>query len=213
MKYGYFVADTIPPRIQNVYLYNFLKEQTTNKIKIELIKNKNLYTNNDTIKINGLFGFGYSGYDRQNSSYNKNGIYKRELTINGKRFYSYKFDDLIFSDGKKIDLLIDYEAYNIDKIRIKKLYQTINSKFSFLEKNDNRGLFKVIKDSLYNIKLIFEDINKNKSIVTLVVKRAENKKKFNFSENKIEDKLYHTDMEYERKYQRFKFNYTQKCIL
>ena len=200
LKYGYVVDDTIPPRIQNVYLYNFLKEQTTDKIKIELIKNKNLYTNNDTIKINGLFGLGYSGYDRQNSSYNRNGIYKRELTINGKRFYSYKFDDLIFSDGKKIDLLIDYQAYNIDKIRIKKLYQTINSKFSFLEKNDNRGLFNVIKDSLYNIKLIFEDINKNKSIVALVVKGAENEKKFNFSENKIEDKLYHTDMEYEKNF-------------
>ena len=148
LKYGYVVADTIAPRIHNLYLYNFLKERTSNKIKIELIKNKNLYTNNDTIKINGMFGFGYSGYDRQNSSYNKNGIYKRELTINGKRFYSYKFDDLIFPDGKKIDLLIDYEAYNIDKIRIKKLYQTIDSKFSFLENNDNRGLLKVIKDSI-----------------------------------------------------------------
>ena len=200
LKYGYVVADTIAPRIHNLYLYNFLKERTSNKIKIELIKNKNLYTNNDTIKINGMFGFGYSGYDRQNSSYNKNGIYKRELTINGKRFYSYKFDDLIFPDGKKIDLLIDYEAYNIDKIRIKKLYQTIDSKFSFLENNDNRGLFKVIKDSLYNIKIIFEDINKNKSIVSLVVKGSENEKSYNFSENEIEDKLYYTDMEYERKF-------------
>ena len=200
LKYGYVVADTIAPRIHNLYLYNFLKERTSNKIKIELIKNKNLYTNNDTIKINGMFGFGYSGYDRQNSSYNKNGIYKRELTINGKRFYSYKFDDLIFPDGKKIDLLIDYEAYNIDKIRIKKLFQTIDSKFSFLESNDNHGLFKVIKDSLYNIKIIFEDINKNKSIVSLVVKGAENEKSYNFSENEIEDKLYYTDMEYERKF-------------
>jgi len=200
LKYGYVVADTIAPRIHNLYLYNFLKERTSNKMKIELIKNKNLYTNNDTIKINGMFGFGYSGYDRQNSSYNKNGIYKRELTINGKRFYSYKFDDLIFQDGKKIDLLIDYEAYNIDKIRIKKLFQTIDSKFSFLETNDNHGLFKVIKDSLYNIKIIFEDINKNKSIVSLVLKGAENEKSYNFSENEIEDKLYHTDMEYERKF-------------
>ena len=200
LKYGYVVADTIAPRIHNLYLYNFLKERTSNKIKIELIKNKNLYTNNDTIKINGMFGFGYSGYDRQNSSYNKNGIYKRELTINGKRFYSYKFDDLIFPDGKKIDLLIDYEAYNIDKIRIKKLFQTTDSKFSFLESNDNHGILKVIKDSLYNIKIIFEDINKNKSIVSLVVKGAENEKSYNFSENEIEDKLYHTDMEYERKF-------------
>ena len=37
------------------------------------------------------------------------------------------------------------------------------------------GLFKVIKDSIYNIKIIFEDINKNKSIVSLVLV-AENEK-------------------------------------
>ena len=85
--------------------------------------------------------------------------------INGKSVFSYKFDDLTFQDGKKIDLLIDYKAYNIDKIRIKKLYQNINSKFSFLENVDNYGLFSVVEDSLYNIKIIFEDINKNKSIV------------------------------------------------
>ena len=194
-------------------IYKFLKDKLFEKIKIELIKNKNLYTSNDTIKINGLFGFGYSGYDRQNSSYNRNGIYKRDLIINGKSVYSYKFDDLIFQDGKKIDLLIDYKAYNIDKIRIKKLYQTINSKFSFLEKNDNRGLFKVVEDSLYNIKIIFEDINKNKSIVSYDFKGSKNENRFDFSENDIEDKLYHTDMEYEKKFQRFKFNYTQKCIL
>ena len=200
LKYGYFVSDTIPPMIQNIYLYKFLRENLSKKIKIELIKNKNLYSNNDTIKISGMFGLGYSGYDRQNSSYNRNGIYKRELIINGKSIYSYKFDNLIFPDGKKIDLLIDYKAYNIDKIRIKRLYQTINSKFSFLENNTNYGLFRVIKDSLYNIKIIFEDINKNKSVVSMVLKGTENQKTFDFSFKNVEDKLYHSDMEYEKKF-------------
>tara|TARA_B100000941_G_C28500756_1_gene554031 strand:+ start:246 stop:1943 length:1698 start_codon:yes stop_codon:yes gene_type:complete len=200
LKYGYFVSDTIPPMIQNIYLYKFLRENLSKKIKIELIKDKNLYFNNDTIKISGMFGLGYSGYDRQNSSYNRNGIYKRELIINGKSIYSYKFDNLIFPDGKKIDLLIDYKAYNIDKIRIKRLYQTINSKFSFLEKNTNYGLFRVIKDSLYNIKIIFEDINKNKSVVSMVLKGTENQKNFDFSFKNVEDELYHSDMEYEKKF-------------
>ena len=200
LKYGYFVSDTIPPMIQNIYLYKFLRENLSKKIKIELIKNKNLYFNNDTIKISGMFGLGYSGYDRQNSSYNRNGIYKRELIINGKSIYSYKFDNLIFPDGKKIDLLIDYKAYNIDKIRIKRLYQTINSKFSFLENNTNFGLFRVIKDSLYNIKIIFEDINKNKSVVSMVLKGTENQKNFDFSFKNVEDELYHSDMEYEKKF-------------
>ena len=200
LKYGYVVSDTIPPKIQSLYLYKFYRENISKKLKIELFKNKNLYTNNDTIKINGIFGLGYIGHDRQNSSYNRNGIYKRELIINGKSIYSYKFDDLIFPDGKKIDLLIDYEAYNIDKIRIKKLYQTINSKLSFLENNDNYGLFRIVKDSLYNINIIFEDINKNKSVVSLLIKGTEKEKKFDFYDNKIEEKLYHSDMEYKMKF-------------
>jgi hypothetical protein len=206
LNYGYLVSDTIAPKIQNVYVYKFLRDHLSEKIKIGLIKNKNLYTINDTIEINGMFGLGYTGYDRQNSSYNRNGIYKRELIINGKSIFSYKFDSLIFPDGKKIDLLIDYKAYNFDKIRIKKLYQTTNSRFSFLEDKDNYGLFEVIKDSLYNIKIIFEDVNKNKSIVRMVVKGGENENNFNFSQNEIDDNLYRTDMEYNIKFKNLNLN-------
>ena len=205
LKYGYYVADTIPPNIQDIFIYKSLKENFLKKIKIELTRKKNLYSLNDTIEITGILGFGYSGYDRQNSSYNRNGIYKRDLIINGKSVFTYKFDDLTFQDGKKIDLLIDYKAYNIDKIRIKKLYQNINSKFSFLEKNDNYGLFRVVEDSLYNIKIIFEDINKNKSIVSMIIKGSKNENMFDFSESDIESKLYHPDLEYEKKYENLKF--------
>ncbi len=206
LKYGYKVSDTVPPTIQNLYLYKFLGERISKKIKIELNKNKNLYIVSDTIETNGIFGFGYRGYDRQNSSYNKNGIYKRELIINEKSIFSYKFDHLIFPDGKKINLLIDYEAYNIDKTRIKKLYQTLNSKFSFLENNENYGIFKVVKDSTYSVKIIFEDVNKNKSIVSMVLKGAEMEKSFDFSENKIAGKLYHTDIEYDKKFKNLNLN-------
>ena len=205
LKYGYYVADTIPPSIQNIFIYKFLKDKIFKKIKIRLNRNENIYSVKDTIESTGILGFGYSGYDRQNSSYNRNGIYKRDLMINGKSVFSYKFDDLTFQDGKKIDLLIDYKAYNIDKIRIKKLYQNINSKFSFLENVDNYGLFNVVEDSLYNIKIIFEDINKNKSIVSMIIKGSKNENRFDFSESDIESKLYHPDLEYEKKYENLKF--------
>ena len=205
LKYGYYVADTISPSIQNIFIYKFLKDKIFKKIKIGLNRNENIYSVKDTIESTGILGFGYSGYDRQNSSYNRNGIYKRDLIINGKSVFTYKFDDLTFQDGKKIDLLIDYKAYNIDKIRIKKLYQNINSKFSFLENGDNYGLFNVVEDSLYNIKIIFEDINKNKSIVSMIIKGSKNENRFDFSESDIESKLYHPDLEYEKKYENLKF--------
>ena len=205
LKYGYYVADTISPSIQNIFIYKFLKDKIFKKIKIRLNRNENIYSVKDTIESTGILGFGYSGYDRQNSSYNRNGIYKRDLMINGKSVFSYKFDDLTFQDGKKIDLLIDYKAYNIDKIRIKKLYQNINSKFSFLENGDNYGLFNVVEDSLYNIKIIFEDINKNKSIVSMIIKGSKNENRFDFSESDIENKLYYPDLEYEKKYENLKF--------
>lgn len=212
LKYGYLVSDTIPPEIQNIFIYKFLREHLSKKIKIELRKNENFYSVTDTIKVNGMFGIGYSGYDKQNSSYNRNGIYKRELTINGESIFSYKFDELIFKDGKKIDLLIDYEAYNVENIRIKKLYQTINSKFSFLENNGSNGLFKIMKDSLYNIKIVFEDFNKNKSVVKMVIKGAESQNIFNYSESDIEDKLYHPDIEYEKKFKKLNLKIPQNAF-
>ncbi len=201
LKYGFFVLDTIPPTIQNIYIYKFLNNHASKRKRIALKKDKNLYTLIDTIKTNGMFGIGYSGYDKQNSSHNRNGIYKRELTINGEKVYSYKFDDLIFSDGKKIDLLIDYEAYNIDKIRIKKLYQSIESEFSFLEKNKYNGLFKVVKDSIYNVKILFEDFNKNISEVKLVLVGEDREDDLYFSKNEFNDKPYKPYKEYEVKYQ------------
>ena len=201
LKYGFFVLDTIPPTIQNIYIYKFLKKHTSKRKRIGLKKDKNLYTVIDTIRTNGMFGIGYTGYDKQNSSHNRNGIYKRELTINGEKVYSYKFDDLIFSDGKKIDLLIDYEAYNIDKIRIKKLYQSIESEFSFLEKNKYNGLFKVVKDSIYNVKILFEDFNKNISEVKLVLVGEDREDDLYFSKNEFNDKPYKPNKEYEVKYQ------------
>ena len=107
LKYGFFVLDTIPPTIQNIYIYKFLNNNASKGKRIALKKDKNLYRLVDTIKTNGMFGIGYTGYDKQNLSHNRNGIYKRELTINGEKVYSYKFDDLIFSDGKKINLLVN----------------------------------------------------------------------------------------------------------
>ena len=206
LKYGFFVLDTIPPTIQNIYIYKFLNEHTSKRKKIELTKNKNLFTVTDTIKTNGMFGIGYSGYDKQNLSYNRNGIYKRELTINGKKIFSYKFDEFTFPDGKKIDLLIDYEAYNIDKIRIKKLYQTIKTKFSFLNKGDNNGLFKVLKDSIYNVKILFEDFNKNKSIVKMILIGDDKDNDLYFSKNDFNEKPYKPDKEYKVKYELLNLN-------
>ena len=201
MKYGFFVLDTIPPTIQNIYIYKFLNKHASKRTRIALKKDKNLYKVIDTIKTNGMFGIGYTGYDKQNSSHNRNGIYKRELTINGEKVYSYKFDDLIFSDGKKIDLLIDYEAYNVDKIRIKKLYQSIESEFSFLEKNKYNGLFKVVKDSIYNVKILFEDFNKNISEVKMVLVGEDREDDLYFSKNEFNDNPYKPNKEYEVKYQ------------
>ena len=201
LKYGFFVLDTIPPTIQNIYIYKFLKKHASKRKLLKLKKDKNFYTVTDTIKTNGMFGIGYTGYDKQNSSHNRNGIYKRELTINGEKVYSYKFDDLIFSDGKKIDLLIDYEAYNIDKIRIKKLYQSIESEFSFLEKNKYNGLFKVVKDSIYNVKILFEDFNKNISEVKMVLVGKDKEDDLYFSKNEFNDNPYKPNKEYEVKYQ------------
>ena len=89
---------------------------------------------NDKIAKDGKIGFRIPNHDYLKSVLTK---YQKPITTTSINKTGsvplYVPDEIEDKFGDKIDLLIDYEAYNIDKIRIKKLYQSIESEFSFLE--------------------------------------------------------------------------------
>jgi hypothetical protein len=83
----------------------------------------NSIASNGIISINGDFGIEVSGYDQQDGSGNKNGIYKIEAFIDGDRFASFIADSIPFSQSRFLNALIDYEYYYQKHARFMRLYR------------------------------------------------------------------------------------------
>ena len=89
-------------------------------------------------------------------SYNRNGIYKAVVKVNGEEKFSYTFDKIDFRDGKKIEALIDYPTYREERIRIQKLFRDLDVDYSFLPKTAPNGFVDFEKDRAYQIEIVVE---------------------------------------------------------
>lgn len=166
---GFEVPDSIRPIIQGVYRYSMVDKKQGEKTDIPLTRiNDSVYSAN-ILKLGGDYGFGVRLFDRQDLSYNRNGIYHAELRVNGSLNFSYTFDKIDFSDGKKIDALIDYSTYKKERVRIQKFFRNYDVEYSFLRKSSPNGIIHFEKNRSYKVELIVQDFEKNTSYVNFYV--------------------------------------------
>jgi len=59
----------------------------------------------------GQIGFAVDAYDRQEGSWNKNGVYGVELYVDDKLFFRQVFDEFSFSETRYCNATTNYEAY------------------------------------------------------------------------------------------------------
>ncbi len=166
---GFEVPDSIRPNIQGIYRYSMVDKKHGEKTEIPLTRiNDSVYSAN-ILKLGGDYGFGVRLFDRQDLSYNRNGIYHAELRVNGSLKFSYTFDKIDFSDGKKIDALIDYSTYKKERVRIQKFFRNYDVEYSFLTKSSPNGIIHFEKNRSYKVELIVQDFEKNTSYVNFYV--------------------------------------------
>ena len=173
LQLGFEIPDSIRPIVQGFYRYkkneNGLSEKT--QLPIERI-NDSVYQA-DLQRLGGTHAFGVRLFDRQDLSYNRNGIYKATVTVNGRKTFSYTFDKIDFRDGKKIDALIDYTTYREERIRIQKLFKDLDVNYSFLPKTAPDGFVDFEKDRAYQVEIIVEDYSHNKTYISFYVEGKE----------------------------------------
>lgn len=160
---GYEIKDTQRPVIQELYQYNLDGSIEKNKISI-IRENDSTYTTKN-LSWYGKNGIGIRMYDRQDLSYNKNGIYKITVRLNGKEIIQYTMNRISFDDGKYINTLIDYAAYVNEGIRVQKLFRDLPYGFSFLPKKAANGILNIDAGRSYQLKIILEDFHGNKTYV------------------------------------------------
>ena len=159
------IQDTQRPVVRNVYYYNLDDSLQEKKQEIPLVrKNDSLYTT-DIQNWFGKKGIGIRMYDRQDLSYNKNGIYQIKVLLNGKETIKYSFDSISFDDGKLISTLIDYATYKTEGFRIQKLFRDLPHWMSFLPQEAPNGIMNFEENRSYQLQIILEDFHGNKTYI------------------------------------------------
>ena len=125
------------------------------------------------LEASGTISFGLQMFDRQNRSYNKNGIYAVQVNVNGIPHFQYQFDEMSFSDSKYIPLFIDYDAQTQENIKIQRLIRHVATKVNFLKENAGDGYLPLEEGKSYQIIIHVSDFHGNTTSVELYCKGFE----------------------------------------
>ena len=121
------------------------------------------------IKSYGKIGLGLKMFDRQDLSYSRNGIYKARVEINGKTIVRYEFDQLDYSDSKKLLVNLDYPTFIKKRSKILKLFFQNHKPLTFMKYLNNEGLFNIELGKSYLVKVIIEDFSGNSSYIEIYI--------------------------------------------
>ncbi len=170
------VKDSQRPQIQKLYLfYHEDNSITTPSESIPLQKVNDSSYSTPLIKTLGKIGLGIQMYDRQDLSYSKNGIYKAQIKVNGKSIVEYKFDELNYSDSKKLFINVDYATFKKDKRKIQKMFFQNHQPLTFMKLIHKEGLFDVQLGRSYLVKLVLEDFSGNAAHIEMYLEGAKRK--------------------------------------
>lgn len=90
---------------------------------IRLNNGKNgVFTIANPISVWGDIGISVDAYDRNGTYDNNYGIYNMKLLVNGKEYFSAKFDSYDYYDNRLVNLDRDYRLLQRDKGKFQKLY-------------------------------------------------------------------------------------------
>ena len=164
MEYPLEIKDSQRPQIQNLYIYDGIHPDSKKKEFPLVKKNDSVYTTAG-IHTGGKINVGLRLFDRQDLSYNKNGIYKATVRLNGIPQFEMEMDQISFNDSKYINLLIDYKEYAQKKRRIQRFITHPEQRISFLKGATANGEMEISPDKSYQIMIEVSDYKGNTSYV------------------------------------------------
>jgi hypothetical protein len=187
------VNDGQRPQIQKLFLFYPQNNTTlTHSEPVPLQKVNDSTYHTPMINSFGKMGLGLQMFDRQNLSYSKNGIYIAEVEVNGKKIVQFKFDQLDYSDSKKLFINIDYPKYKENKNKIQKLFFQNHKPLTFMKSMNAEGLFNVELGKSYQVKVVIEDYSGNSSCIIIYIEGT----KKEIPNKKLEGKLIEPRLDY-----------------
>lgn len=165
LLHGIEVEDQIRPQLRKLFVFN-KRDNDSLRVAEEISLNKvndSLYVTR-LIQGSGSLGFGLQLFDRQDRSWNKNGVYALRMNINGQTVFGYRFDAFSFQDSKGISQLIDYKTYVDQGTRVQKLFDPLFEDLSFIEQESD-GFVNIEPGKSYQLLIEVEDFAGNTSYI------------------------------------------------
>jgi hypothetical protein len=173
MHYGFRVEDTLAPVLRNLYIYPLNDTSsvhyTGERVKAVVRKKAHRRYSADKVEAYGMVGLGIDAYDQSNNTYNKNGLYKVEMWVNGMKVYETRMDKINFSTTRNINVLIDYPYYVRYRRYIQRLWKHEGARLPVFSVLVNQGKIKVEDGKNYNVLIRLSDFEGNTSEVMLTL--------------------------------------------
>lgn len=193
LLYGLPVNDRQRPQIQKLILYYPQQNSVlTPSKRLTLQKVNDSTYQTPLIMTSGKIGLGIQMFDRQDLSYNRNGIYQAIMEVNGKKVVDYKFDTLNYSDSDKLFVIVDYPKFKNERYKVVKLFFQNQKPLTFIKSMVNEGMIDIVIGKSYQIKLTLKDFSGNSTHMEMYV---EGKKK-EIKAKPLDGKLIEPHLEY-----------------
>lgn len=167
------IVDTKQPNVTSLIVYPLTDSTKVNQSKIPI--SLGLYQQKDgsylaeKVGASGKIGFGIISTDFDNVSWNANGIYKAEVSIDGMKTFGYTFNTFSFDETRLVNALIDYERYKKLKQRVQRLFMQKAFPLSIVNSYQSNGIIDVSPAFRKNILLEVSDFNGNISKINIPV--------------------------------------------
>ncbi|RAV27510.1 M23 family metallopeptidase [Sinomicrobium soli] len=171
--FGLKVKDTQAPVIQGLYAYSLSDSTRVNQsqhpLPIRFSRQPDGTLLADGITAFGDIGFGIRTYDRQDLSYNKNGAYSVQLSVNGNARLSYDFRTFSFAETRYIKTMIDYSHYVRQRQIVQKCFIDTGNRLSIYGRQHQNGIIHIEEGSQYNVLIEVSDFEGNSSTLQIPV--------------------------------------------
>ena len=160
LNFSLEIEDHHRPQLRGLFLYHHIDGNPIKKQYSFFKENDSLYST-ALLRVSGKISVGLNIFDRQDLSYNKNGVYSISLLLNGIKKYERKMDTFSFVDSKYISLLLDQRALKKERKKIERLVVHPKNKMSLIKDPLDDGYFDILPGKSYLLSILLRDFHDN----------------------------------------------------
>lgn len=169
LLFGLNINDRRAPKLFRVKLYEIDHEGNIRDERVVDIApgGNGIYrpVNQTSIKLHNTFAVGVQGYDHQDGSENKNGIYRVAVLVNDTAYFSFQADGIRFDQSRYINAFVDYPAKKNKGQTYYRLYEMPNYNLDAHPERKERGIIHINDSGSFTLKMEALDFHGNRSEV------------------------------------------------